>query len=231
MIERPILFSAPMVRALLNGTKTQTRRVIKPQPPARYEFGSGFRLGQYTQTRVDRNGFQREGLDVFGIHDVDGEWGRVCPYGAPGDRLWARETWLVRSQDARGEIDWDRHNAERDAMGRMPWASVVYAANSWETKVDGEKWRPSIFMPRWASRITLEITEVRVQRLHDITDEDAVAESCPPRGPQPKGVGSQVFDPDSPIKAFERLWRSINGDAAWFDNPWVWALTFRRVQP
>lgn len=202
MKERPILFSAPMVRALLNGTKTQTRRAIKP-----------------------------EWWRCLDPEDEDDRAAALkqCPYGAPGDRLWVKETWC--SAYARG------------CFGVMFRADGLFRQTGKRAEkgphFDGGspqpnpivKWRPSIFMPRWASRIKIEITEVRVQRLHDITDEDAVAEGCPPRGPKPEGVGSQVFDPDSPIKAFERLWRPINGDAAWFDNPWVWALTFRRVQP
>lgn len=175
MKERPILFSAPMVRALLDGRKTQTRRVVKPQPTATREeairtYGKG-------GTFILEAGF-------FGVR---------CPYGQLGDRLWVRETWGACA------------------------GSPVYRADDNATCPDGGRWKPSIHMPRWASRITLEVTGVRVERLQDISEEDAIAE----------GVPEQRGDP----WAFQCLWDSINGArerCSWAANPWVWAITFSR---
>jgi hypothetical protein len=153
--ERGILFSAPMVRAILEGRKTQTRRVVKNQ--------------------VRRDGY-------------------TCPYGKPGDVLWVRETWCG-----------DRFNG------------VGYRA----TDAQSGPWKPSIFMPRWASRITLEITDVQVERVHDINECDIVAEGIP--FPTDRYVSYEEL-----LAAFRDLWDSINGKTyPWASNPWVWALTFK----
>lgn len=206
---RPILFSAPMVRALLAGTKTQTRRLVKPQ---------------------DR---LRQGKDDLGRPGVEylNEWGSWqpwvnnaktlrCPYGKPGDLLWVRETWAVSTiYDGVSPRD-------------VPQCGVRYAAS--EERL-GIKDRPSIFMPRWASRLTLEITEVRVQRLEDISEQDAIAEGVV----KIRDCCHVIRDVDydlvglchtSPITPYAKLWDTLNGDKpgmAWADNPWVWALTFR----
>lgn len=167
MKERPILFSAPMVRALLSGAKTQTRRVVKPQP---YENGSP---------------------EHFSISELS----KFCHYGQPGDRLWVRETFF----------------------GGYPGvANTLYRATHADAAV---KWRPSIFMPRQASRLTLEITGVRVERLTTISVSDAIAE----------GYDGSVDDPIDPsVKWYSRLWESINGAGSWAANPWVWVIEFRR---
>jgi hypothetical protein len=169
MKERPILFSGPMVRAILEGRKTITRRVLKLQD---YDGGNCYET---------RDGILRDILSL-------------CPYGIPGDRLWVRETWA-------------------DPCGkRIP----VYRADE-ATAYQNVKWRPSIFMPRWASRITLEITRVRVERLQDITEKDAISE----------GVLSSDYDKTYRY-AFSVLWDSINGPKyPWSDNPWVWVIDLR----
>lgn len=205
MKERPILFSAPMVRAILDGAKTQTRRVVKLGAPPR-----GCR-----PWRLQGNDNIR--FPVF-VADADapGDFGAAgsikCPYGVPGDRLWVRETWYGDTLDG-----------------------VVYRADI--DQLDEGQWRPSIFMPRWASRITLEITDVRVQRLQDISEEDARAEGCTGRDPEPADEGGTIYAwkgrsaaPDARAH-FAALWDSINGDGAWAANPWVWALTFKKVTP
>lgn len=185
MKERPILFSGPMVRALLAGTKTQTRRTCK-----------GARELSCSQ-----------------------DWPlSTCPYGRVGERLWVRETF-------------------RQGYGSM---SVHYAADPDE--VSCGPWNPSIFMPRWASRITLEITDVRVQRLQEISEEDARAEGVPQDlaavcyvGEGQIRDGKYRVEPHQHIAAADHyacLWESINYKRApWSSNPWVWALTFRRVRP
>ncbi len=180
MTSRPILFSAPMVRALLNGSKTQTRRICK--------------------------------LDVrAGMPEPEvASLLKCCPYGQPGDELWVRET--LDHDAARGHfykatgmyvgplLDYEREPPP--AIG-LPTRAI-----------------PSIHMPRWASRITLRITEVRFERLQDISEADARAE------------GYELGAPpciDNPLRWYRHLWESINGKGSWAANPWVWALTFERA--
>lgn len=204
--ERPILFSAPMVRAILDGSKTQTRRFVNPQP-SKYLTGGG-----------------------------------CCPYGVPGQKLWVRETWQalrVVNYPAtyNGGAEQDVFEADIIPKERGDYC-VAYAANDEEElhpEDRGFTWRPSIFMPRWASRITLEVTDVRVQRVQDISEEDARAEGCEAYG----GICSSPMeapehDGRTVVEDFQDLWDSINGKKpgrSWDDNPWVWALSFRRVEP
>jgi hypothetical protein len=204
MREKPILFSGEMVRAILAGSKTQTRRLAKLQPhivdaePRHAPNTWGFYGGAYPE----------HGREVR------------SPYGAPGDRLWVRETWLQLVPEHRSA--W---RAQLSACERAD--GIVYRA-SYQTDYDGEqarrdygyKWRPSIYMPRWASRISLEITSVRVERLHEISEEDARAE----------GVVPLQMDNGSFLPRFEGLWDSINGERApWASNPWVWVVGFKRA--
>jgi hypothetical protein len=189
MSERPILFSAPMVRAILNGTKTQTRRIVKPPP------SSGMRWEP-----VVMNGYGGW---------VDGHGSpRPCKVAKRGDLLWVRETWAY---------DFAAVHAKRDADGPF-----VYAADGRKkTKTLCGRWRPSIHMPRAASRITLRVTEVRAERLHDMTAADAWAEGIP-------------SSPDvDPSHEFAELWDSLHTSqgARWDDNPWVWCVSFERVSP
>jgi hypothetical protein len=177
--ERPILFSAPMVRALLNGTKTQTRRRMR---------------------------------------DSENAWReQKCPYDF-GMRLWVRETTIIAPKRWTTEnlsTHWDA-----DGDGRI----VQYLASQPNREAADDynlKATPSIFMPRWASRITLEITDVRVERLQDISEGDAKAEGVDP-------IREKV---PTHRDAYRYLWDDINGTGAWQANPWVWALTFRRVAP
>lgn len=216
MKERPILFSAPMVRAILEGRKSQTRRVVKPQP-------NPIRIGQ---------------------DEVPSACG-PCPYGVPGDRLWVRETWRICDHDF-GMTDGEelplawliRYQADDAAAWMNPpdrtQAAQRYgtANGSWVGAGRGDGLRPSIFMPRWASRITMEISEVRVQRLQEISEEDALAEGVREIGGNFAGC-YEFCDRLSGTNAkdcFERGWDSINGKThLWSSNPWVWALTFRKV--
>ena len=227
MTERPILFSAPMVRALLAGTKTQTRRVVKL-------------LGaEVIEERPD-------GLDgaVFSqpwpwSPQYDG-W-VPCPYGRTGDRLWVRETWaaLQPTDDAatasehRDRVVERPEDGERVALwyradGEMPLVEQLWA----DDEEDGIRWRPSIYMPRWASRITLEVTAVRVERLQAITDADAKAEGVE----RNVDDGVEYFGPLNhghidPRVAYRSLWESINGAGSWAANPWVWVVEFKLVTP
>lgn len=169
--ERPIIFSGPMVRAILDGRKTQTRRIVNPQPC------EGWMPHSYCELHLMNGGeFVLSGgapiVVGWGVANETGEDGRVCPYGGPGDRLWVR--------------------------------------------------RPKDFMPRWASRLTLEITDVRVERLQDITEEDAKSE-----GATRKDCGD--FGMETWTSAFRNLWIDINGRDSWNANPWVWVIDFKTV--
>jgi len=203
MKERPILFSAPMVRAILAGAKTQTRRVVKPQPEAEhggepYWFVGGYRAWTYRDTQ-----------------DVLRQGGSVlpCPYGQPGDRLWVRETW---SHDA---ISLDAcRAAHEDLMGGMSYGPYYRAT---EVAPDTLVWRPSIHMPRWASRILLEVDSVRVERLQAISRGDAMAEGCP--------FPNMAAGPN-PLDWFKGLWTDLNGPDSWTANHWVWVINFKRLE-
>lgn len=210
MKERPILFSAPMVRALLAGTKTQTRRAMKPQP-TEFVGGPGVTLQDGSPA------------PLVPLDDSVEPYGReiVCPYGQPGDRLWVRESFAHMYSG----------NAQPDK--RAPEDVAYMADNLTPDPYVYGSWKPSIHMPRWASRITLEITSVRVERLQEISIEDAKAEGA--WGPDDSIVqkvadyfGTDIFSAN-PRKAFQMLWESINGPDSWAANPWVWAIEFRRV--
>jgi len=219
MKERPILFSAPMVRAILQGQKTQTRRVVKPQPSD--EFLP--RVGVYAPTLIDRDGEVFPGAERFGASDDSEDY--PCPYGQPGDRLWVRETCLIwKSKEGHLVYSDDgptyQDDPEYDAC--MADGKILKAGGKtgyWQVV-------PSIHMPRWASRITLEITGVRVERLNNISESDAIAE----------GVDA-ITMADVPRQAtwnrrhdFKQLWDPINAKKhPWSSNPWVWVIEFRRV--
>lgn len=231
MTERPILFNGAMVRALLDGSKTQTRRVVKELPG-----GRGGPVGDHVKwwepgTEDPARWCGHDGLGSLG-------WLK-CPYGVPGDRLWVRETWApVDSMIAGHELE-DAH-----CVGYRSTESARYCwhdAEQTEAEVYGwdwgmVKWKPSIFMPRFASRLTLEVTDVRVERVADISPEDAKAEGAAYRI-TPGGDLSGVFEGCGPINYpahFRDLWDSINGSTpgrSWDDNPWVWIVDFKRVTP
>lgn len=222
MKDRPILFSGPMVRALLAGTKTQTRRIVKPQPAP----------DQQPRTVIGSSGFVyvMDNAPLLPYPEVRRvRWD--CPYGQPGDRLWVRESFMPIPLEA------------APGPSQTPW-SIAYAEGGQTellapssynpTLYNYERWTPSIHMPRWASRATLEITGVRVERLQDISEADAQAEGTTPipdpcdhvrlacadigcSGPQPYRTG------------FRALWRDINGPDSWDANPWVWVVEFRRM--
>lgn len=217
MKERPILFSGPMVRAILDGRKTQTRRVVKPQP-----LHEEFAVCKYHKTLVDKKGnTYPSDEDRFGICDVDGEWSVECPYGQVSDRLWVREAWAVSN------IYDDTRPANickellKENPGKAP-TKVKYPAS--DSLSSGIRIRPSIHMPRWASRITLEITGVRVERLNDISKADAIAEGIEDVDPRT----ADKFAIPGVLYRFQHLWESINGPGSWADNPWVWAIEFRK---
>lgn len=212
MTERPILFSGPMVRALLAGTKTQTRRVVKLRHGADVVVVNG---QVWKPARVDYAGY------------VD------CPYGQPGDRLWVRETFCpIYPQDP-------HYNGGRPIEYDYA-ATYQHGSRLGDLIGEKKKWKPSIHMPRIASRILLEITAVRVERLHDISEADALAEGietmrehdrCARPTGRILGLGHPRGEPPywmRPVQAYALLWESINGPGSWDANPWVWAVTFSR---
>ena len=206
MNERPILFNAPMVRALLANTKTQMRRIFKPDRMTWDENG------RY-KTHAMRGGE----LSITGSGPFKpSSWLHYCPYGQPGgDRLYVRETWAAP------------HAYDHLPPRLIPQdARIHYAATE---DRGGLLWRPSIHMPRWASRITLEVTGVRVETLQDIDLADALAEGI-------SDTGALILDSagneqGGPIAEYAVLWEQINGPGSWAANPWVWCISFSRVTP
>jgi len=215
MKERPILFSSPMVRALLAGTKTQTRRIYKPKRPPPYEIVDETHTGKAWPFFAD---------DAGGYHLL------ASPYGRRGDRLWVRETWRTEERDS-DAVDGILFAADG---AFVPIENKKEAADRWiEDHNNGKHpgWRPSIFMRRWASRLTLEITHVRFQRLQDISEEDARAEGVIQKFTAwlPR-EGETAFS--TAREAYRCLWDDINGidgPGCWEANPWIWAISFRRL--
>jgi hypothetical protein len=216
--ERPILFSGPMVRAILDGTKTQTRRAMKHQP-----LWSDAHNG-WLWDRKGRGMTKPEGAKLdppYGF--TQPHWLPFCPYGAPGDRLWVREQHTIRPVES--------EPGEWESLARPV---IGYKADGGSQRVEGNRstgvgifhgtvgvGRPSIHMKRWMSRLTLEITDVRVQRVQEISEADAIAE----------GVASFESAPGTPEAraAFAVLWDSLNAKRGygWDANPWCWAISFR----
>jgi hypothetical protein len=187
MKARPILFSTPMIRALLSGEKTQTRRRMKPQP----------RKDRYNLWSWDCGG------TTFGWKE---DWEPIspqmkCHYGSVGDMLWVRESFCFLS------------------------GGLYFKANHIEPHSVSSKWKPSIHMPKNFSRLTLEITGVRVQRLNKISEQDAQAEGC--KGSAVVNTAGDDYSGLYPSEEYMLLWDDINGAGSWFNNPWVWALKFK----
>lgn len=219
-----------MVRAIQAGTKTQTRRIVKPQPERRHIEQVGSMLG-----------FKKRHGDGFWLWPNAKE--RIlaeCPYGQPGDRLWVRETWagpLVPAgqwEESDSPAEFERPEFCRYAADGGPAPEFLDA-----DEIMRQRWTPSIHMPRWASRITLEITGVRVERLQDISEADAIAEGIErkedgigwKRGPISGDVPNTATRTASPRLAYQSLWEQINGPSSWAANPWVWVIEFRRTKP
>ena len=200
--ERPILFKDDMIRAILEGRKTQTRRIAK-----NVVFDSKFRskwkaVHKHTEVAIDT---------------PPAMLGDVCPYGQLSDRLWVREAHAFVPMPAYrcSTGIYQKINPSDD------YEACVYRENF--DRARSFPWRPSIHMPRWASRITLEITDVRVERLQDISIDDAKAEGSPTHGHS----GAEI----SPRKGFRHLWGRINGHESWDANPWVWVIEFKPITP
>lgn len=221
MKAKPILFSGSMVRALLAGTKTQTRRIV-----AGYEIRGPHNpyptFDWYKNSRwvaAHRGHFTKFTSTNASL---------LCPYGKPGDYLWVRETWGKVASPPPGRID-------RCVRGPDGWGATW--RECWQGNPSGYKWRPSIHMPRWASRLTLCIADVRVERLQEISEEDAIAEGieraddffgCPCW--KCYGADADAVAPDDPIGSYESLWESIHGTNSWQENPWVWVIKFTVIK-
>lgn len=252
MSERPIMFSGPMVRAILGGRKTQTRRLMRPQPePIPEDHRARYKI-PYTHWWASS-----KAKSMVAVDDLGG--GFCCPYGSRGDRLWVKEAfaWSVRDPESHAD-DEDNH----DPVFR----ATAEGAGEWERYEDGKivgrtepTWRSPLFMPRWASRITLEVTAVRVERVQAITEADAMAEGVvtgdiPADDYCPRRIGYVLGQDDgrcllypSAKEAFAIGWDSINGKrhlpmlddegvstgerlpVTWASNPWVWVIEFRRA--
>ncbi len=198
--ERPILFSGPMVRAILAGQKKQTRRIMKPQPTGKQRVVEGL---AHVTVGMD----PREDGHTFYLADGVSPGTKVhCKFGRPFDRLWVRETFS----------NYDR---------------ICYAATEGRPHINGAAmaWTPCIYMQRKHSRITLEIENIRAERLHDITEEDATLEGFQP-GYSTIGEGSKISSTYSAKDRFQYLWSSINGRGSWETNPWLWVISFRKLE-
>jgi hypothetical protein len=241
MKARPILFNGAMVRAVLSGNKTQTRRVIKSPAKNMQESGQ-----EVIQRNPDNDPWYKD--HVWSMRTKSGMWGdytherflEFCPYGKVGDQLWVRETF--QPIFAEGVTDW----ADVDYKTGEGYAPIYPATDKIAEFVgfDGDittRCTPSIYMPRWASRIQLEITGVRVERLNDCSEADAMAEGCN----DDYGEGDTLYWFDglgvnkesgrlfayNAKEAYSWLWESINGEGSWATNPWVWVIEFKVIKP
>lgn len=266
MKERPILFRAEMVRAILDGRKTQTRRIVKlgeSEVLEKEQRKIGFEFAPEQAVAGDLSwvaalGGSKEGVEqlrrcqqlsvpVRHPDDTATRWddcprNRIyCPYGEPGDRLWVKETHAFYSLNFEDTGKW--HPSDRDLCCHYREG----LPSEMEQQID--KWRPSIFMPRWASRITLEITSIRVERLQDISEADSNAEgietvsagnfgawknyrfktSHPRRGTVLTDEEHRLVGYQCPVRSYRSLWEHINGLGSWAANPWVWVIEFRRI--
>ena len=205
MKERPILFSGEMVRAILDGRKTQTRRVVNPQ------------------SLLDNK------TRVTACYE--------CPYGAPGGHLWVRETWRAVELDSGNDGILYKADNHFKSIENSQAAADLWC-DAYADRKHGNKWRPSIFMPRWASRILLEVTDVRVERVQEISDGDAKAEGLVGWKSERSDeihygiTAADVWETDPRI-TYKRLWDSINAERghSWESNPWVWVASFKVVKP
>ncbi|GKP91698.1 hypothetical protein [Klebsiella quasipneumoniae] len=236
MTERGMIFNAEMVRALLSGRKTQTRRIMKVQPESNQ---LGLLLITDSTKHSDIGKYHWAEPNATGNHVRSKLFS--CPFGAVGGRIWVRETWAILGNEDGCCIDWEEKlcKADERSAARIYRASCEQRPGNyglWSIPDDADwkphtkdyqyegAWRPSIHMPRWACRILLEITNVRVERLNSISDADAKAEGCC------YGRGGGIPDfAVNPADHFPTLWASIYGEESWKANPWVWVIEFKRV--
>lgn len=212
MKERGIIFNAEMVRAILDGRKTQTRRIMKPQPKTN-ENGDIWWPSNICQSMINIKEMMQNNEGVWA-----GIAGIACPHGGVGDHLWVRETFCIVHDEQFGEENWIDYKATPKYSDKKP--------AGWDAEPNDPEalnWSPSIHMPRWASRITLEITDVRVERLQEASDDDFKAEGYPLER-ELTGGSTDAFC------WFRHLWDSVSKPECNFEsNPWVWVIEFKRV--
>lgn len=240
MKETGILFKAEMVRARLAGLKTQTRRIIDPQPPFGCIYGINGAETHAICCAADNHAVWVPPTPKSKDHRLP------CPYGGPGDLLWVKETHARVHPGMLQSLDPDPDSPLWETVYRADENSSLYVEGLFRTK-----WRPSIFMPRRFSRITLEIVSVRVERLQDITEEDAMAEGAPQceqcggvygrgsvespenwaGGGKPWQTCPGTCNGETAVQWYRRIWESINGTGSWDENKWVWVIEFKEVKP
>lgn len=213
MKERPILFNTEMVHSILWGDKTQTRRIIKDSTKEGLEVG--YQLGECYALDDSRS---------TGCKYIQS----FCPLGEVGDRLWVRETFCYGQID---EFDAE-HPDDRQLFVDQTNSSEDYPVyKQWclenDADIEDVIWTPSIHMPRSACRIVLEITDIRVERLNSISEQDAKAEGCDNSKTR---AAISVGWYEKPIRAFKRLWERFHGECSWYENPWVWVVEFKVVK-
>ncbi|WP_065782082.1 hypothetical protein [Klebsiella pneumoniae] len=245
MKERGMIFNSEMVRAILDGRKTQTRRIMKVQPESNQ---LGLLLITDSTKHSDIGKYHWAESNATGNHVRSKLFS--SPFGAVGERIWVRETWATLGNEDGCYVDWEDNLCKGDerSAARIYRASceqrpgdyglwsipddAYWKPHTKEHKFEGA-WRPSIHMPRWASRILLEITDVRVERLNAISEEDARAEGIIDGGclncGEPEPCGCANPEPEA-TDAFAYLWQSIYGQDNWNANPWVWVIEFKRVE-
>lgn len=248
--ECPILFSAAMIRALLDGTKSQTRRLVKPDPGPYWNPA----IGLFNPVVIDNGGYEAAGPEIYGASDEAA--GRKFPYGGPSHRIWVRETFYAYGR-------WETRFSAKKARDEWHFIDMTlacdrayqYAADNPDVPLAKGRggalpaWykRPAIFMPRAVCRILLDITGVRVERLNDCSESDALVEGISTvrntqwdaaRFPEWRREfdgacerGDKLPIGPMPSETYAALWESINGAGSWATNPWVWVVEFKRVMP
>jgi hypothetical protein len=192
MREKPILFNTEMVRAILDGRKTMTRRIVKNEKI----FQAAAKIGEISSALIDKRELEKHDLSYIL---------QFCPFGTVGDGLWVRETWSEYEDNY-------FYRASIDLLEDKELDQMKYGFN---------KWKPSLFMPKSACRLKLRITNIRVERLNDISRGDAMQEGCP---------FQNLAKVNNPISWFMNLWESINGKGSWDKNPWVWVVEFEKLK-
>lgn len=246
--ERPIIFSGEMVRAILDGKKTMTRRVVNDFYVHDLEIASGFVEGSTKKSNIGKFCFANQYPNSGALRDAEYV---KCSYGKVGDRLWVRETWIQGYDDPLIESEGDDKNAvsiiyKADGKEEYRSCSAETAENWGDFSADNEMvgFKSPIHMPRWASRILLEITDIRVERLQDISEVDAVKEgvkswqvNCSHNGLKTvykdySDIHNDVITYNNPIASFKTLWDTLNAkkDYPFSRNPWVWVVEFKVVE-